>query len=604
MKRKFFLKILGLAALYLAIFVLLAFVQFDDHSRFSKNIGALRISGNIDRQKTGRMQTAGSQIYAVKDGIRMVFSGIEFNLSGEIDNGLAYYIGTEGAKTAAYLETMTVSMNEARFHLSYGQEISFYTDTENKGTALVISALLTNDVEHILIPFKPVYKADVRRNKQGVLTVDYNGAEYIFETNEALTIDENNGLILLSRNDPVVFYRALPSGGEFNFAGFIVSGGMEKALYNDIAQNWLDAAFSGWEQSINAGDADEDTLTAYLAEAARRGILARAVSTVSPPSGGNTARTFLSAPFLGGLNTHLREFAVSERGKISLIASYAGAGLSAYLTDEKIFDYLAHRGDTELFARGIEYIGTLNSAEVSLDMCAGIFEGWLSWNERRGNDNNPFDHLVTRAFALISAHIKKDGQNTSVFVKDETIDVLYNIRLGAALAAYGEAVMNNGWAAVGRSLVISALSIADEDGSISGHIELSGGDFTEVPETDRLDAAQIYRELGLSEFYPHAIGFETTIGRLWAWTASPDIDASFRNNTLDIYAGFPLGETHYMYIFNVPPFSRIQMRNMNYRSDSRFEQYNAPGWLYSSANRVLMLKMVQQTPSELIRITF
>jgi hypothetical protein len=467
MKRRLILKIFGLAALYMAIFVLLAFVQFYDHSRLSKNIGALRITGSIGRQKPGQEHNAGSQVYAVKDDIKIVFPGIEFNLSS-----------------------------------------------------------------------------------------------------------------------------------------FIVSDGMEKALYNDIIQKWLDTAFNGWERDLYSANAGEDAVTAYLAEAVRRGALRQAVGTASPLSGGNTALTFLSAPFLGGLNTHLREFTASEREKMSLIASYTDSNHSAYLTEGKVFDYLARRGDTELFNRGIKYIGTLAPEAVGLDMCAGIFEGWLSWNEWRGNEDNPFGALVTNAFTLILTHIKKDRQNTSVFITDETIDVIYNIRLGAALAAYGETVMNNGVAAIGRSLIISALSFANGDGSISSQIELSGGDFTEAQDADRLSAAQVYRELGLSGFYPHAAGFGQTISRVWAWTASPSIKASFQSNTLDIYVGFPLGETHYMYIFNVPPFSKIQMRNMDYRSDPRFEQYRAPGWLYSIAEQVLMLKMVQQTSTELIRIMF
>jgi hypothetical protein len=85
---------------------------------------------------------------------------------------------------------------------------------------------------------------------------------------------------------------------------------------------------------------------------------------------------------------------------------------------------------------------------------------------------------------------------------------------------------------------------------------------------------------------------------------SSDVDAYFQNNVLDIYVSFPLGETHYLYITNVPYFSRIQMRGMDYRSDPQFEQYNAPGWIYSAAEMVLMVKMVQLSQVELIRLIF
>jgi hypothetical protein len=91
---------------------------------------------------------------------------------------------------------------------------------------------------------------------------------------------------------------------------------------------------------------------------------------------------------------------------------------------------------------------------------------------------------------------------------------------------------------------------------------------------------------------------------VWLWTVSPEINTSFQDSVLDFGITFPIGEAHYVYIFNVQPFSKIQIRNIDYRSDPQFEQYNAPGWLYSSGEKVLMVKILQRSSVEHIRIVF
>jgi hypothetical protein len=55
---------------------------------------------------------------------------------------------------------------------------------------------------------------------------------------------------------------------------------------------------------------------------------------------------------------------------------------------------------------------------------------------------------------------------------------------------------------------------------------------------------------------------------------------------------------------NVKPFSRIQLRGIDWRSDPQFEQYNAPGWMYSAAEQTLMVKIVQQEELDHIKILY
>jgi hypothetical protein len=602
MKFRLFYKIIALGALYFCLLALFAFVQFTGRDGLNRQVGALRVSGLFKRQDKTAMTYTDRNRQMVEDGITVSFRGMEFHLTGNMDNGLAY-IDSEGLVKAAYPETVTFSGNEVRFQLSDGQELSFYADDDSKASALTISALVKDDTEQIMLPFNINDRAVFEYSEFGNFAVKYDNAEYVFETP---LIDQDTGHILLSRINPVAFYRIIPDGEASNFAEFIVSGSMEKPFYNEIIQRWCGLAFAYWERRIAEGAADENIVTAYLAEAARRGALMPALDMI-PASFRRQSASFLSAPFLGRLNASMRGLTLFEETKRSLIASEAKTNPSVFLSEKRVFEYLAQRGNYELFETGIEYIKTLSASDLDLETCAGVLEGWFAWNVLRPDVENPFEELLPKTLTLILTNMKKDKASGYVFAAADYVDVLYNIRLGAAITAYSENINDITWAAVGRSLLISVFSFAamDDSASVSDRLELSDdGEFTLPESADRLTAAEIYAELGYSDFYPHAIGAGPQINGVWLWTISPSVAASFQNNILDFGVTFPPGASHYIYIMNLKPFSRIQLRNIFWRSDPQFEQYNAPGWLYSVAEQILMVKIAQQEEIEHIKILY
>ncbi|MDR2445204.1 MAG: hypothetical protein LBD44_04655 [Spirochaetaceae bacterium] len=579
--------------------------QFTRYLDLNRQIGALRINGSIRRQSEGTVwhRTEGEgREYLVNDGVQLFFGGLEFRLSGSDDDGFAY-VDSDGFVKAAYPETVTISGSEARFHLSGGQELSFYIDNSIYTKNLTISALLKDEIEQILVPFNLYGKAGIGRSGSDDFVVNYQGDEYILE---AANLYEDRRLISLSRADPAVFYGVISDDTMFNISELIVSGSTETQIYNETVQNWCDAAFAYWERLVNAGNRAEDTIACYLAEAGRNGTLTATVNRL-PASLRNGTHTFLLTPFLGKLSGSMAGLLTNERETMSRIVSFSGSASSGFLTEKDTFKYLYAHNNKELFDKGIEYIKSLNPATIDVKMCAGIFEGWLTWNKWIGEDGteNPFDKLLHRAWELISASIKKDKTSGYVFFMDGNIDTLYNIRLGVALTNFSEATGNSGWAAVGRSLVISMLSLTDNELSLNAELKLSAdGSSINEASSQKLTAVQIYRELNFSNFYPHAFGAGKVADGVWFWTISPEVSASFQNNILDFGINFPPGETHYLYILNVKPFSRIQLRNMDWRSDPQFEQYNAPGWRYSPAEQVLMVKIVQLSTFDHIRIVF
>jgi len=117
-------------------------------------------------------------------------------------------------------------------------------------------------------------------------------------------------------------------------------------------------------------------------------------------------------------------------------------------------------------------------------------------------------------------------------------------------------------------------------------------------------ALTLYHWLALSAFYPHATSLGLPGEPMWLWTISPAVSAALDANVLTISVNFPAGETHYLIIRGLRPFAKIQLRGVDYRSDPQFESYNAPGWLYSPQEQALLVKLVQRTENETIKVFF
>jgi hypothetical protein len=183
-------------------------------------------------------------------------------------------------------------------------------------------------------------------------------------------------------------------------------------------------------------------------------------------------------------------------------------------------------------------------------------------------------------------------------------DMEFNLRLGKALWMWAESANRGEWAALGRSLVVSVLSLADGTGTTPPRLLLSGdGQITEDPGP-RISSARLYRILNPGEYYPRPVVIGSGVNGIWAWTAASAVTAAQENNVLDISVSFPAGETHYMMIRGVRPFDKIQLYNIDYRTDPQFERYDSSGWVYSAQDQILLLKMKHQTTVEHIKIFY
>jgi hypothetical protein len=592
-----------LCGFYAIVFVAIALIQFAQQDGFNRKIGSLVVSGKYRFEENTQPALTGENEVLIDDAASVFFGGLEFRLASAEENNSLAIIDFDGIRRRLIPQFMSVADASVRFTMADGSQLAFYVKNNGVSDELIINAHLAEDAISLELPYRLTKNAAIGEQRQSTLIIIHNKQDYTFDRS---ILDTKRGLIEFSHKNPVISYRPHISEEAFNPADYIISGAMGKEFYDGLVMQWCETAQQEWQTHLNDEESDEAIITAYLAAAAHKFDYAGALSRIPETFASSSGQTFLSAPFFGKLESAAKQMTRIDQENQAGLEKAIQEAPEELLKQYKVFDYLLQRGKTTLFDEALQFIKTMQPGSISLEICPGIFEGWLSYNIWHKGKENPFEILATQARLFVSEFLLKDSENPRVFLgQNAVIDVFFNIRLGVAIAAYGDSSGNNEWAAIGRSLVLSALSCSDANGAIAKELSWSStAGFVELESSERLSASMIYPYLGISAYYPHAVGASTVMFGVWLWTASPAIAASYKNNALEFEVTFPVSSPHYLIMFGIRPFSRIQMRDIDYRSDPRFETYNSPGWVYLPQEQTLLVKLVHRSESERVKIFF
>jgi hypothetical protein len=219
----------------------------------------------------------------------------------------------------------------------------------------------------------------------------------------------------------------------------------------------------------------------------------------------------------------------------------------------------------------------------------------------RPNAANPFEAFTENVYQHVANGLRGLGDQVFVFFFVRA-DLVFNLRLGKAMYEWGEKSGDDIWAGLGRSLVLSVISLSNDTGLIPAFLTIGGtGEF--VPSGEQIGSAKLYRLLDNNEYLPHWTA--TDANGVWAWTTASSLNVTENNQQMDIVMRFPAGETHYVMLRNVRPFPLLQIYNTNWRRAVDFESYyNSSGWYYFEQERTLVLKISQRANVETVRIYY
>ncbi|MDR2134016.1 MAG: hypothetical protein LBP27_02825, partial [Treponema sp.] len=515
-------RIFSLLALYCAVFIVLVLVQFTRRGNFTQRIGPMVISGQYRPAGEGERVGPGSPL---SGGVSVYFGGLEFMLKTRDGDGGFALVDAGGGHEEALPEYMALSGDTAKFLLPGGSEVAFTTRYSGGVPEILIDGNFAEGFSGLELPFRLQRSARMREGSDGQFSVYHDGFYYSFS--RSVQGEENSVLSLKAESSPV-FYRAVPEEKSFSPADYIVEQAGSSQSFNEALAKWRDRNFSLWNQNISSRN-DEDTVVAYVCEALRRGSYRAAVAAVSPVFLSGGRRSYESSVYLGGMDLGLRSFTAAEREKISRLSRLINEKSLEFLKESHVFEFFAVRGLINFIDDGVELIRSIDPATLSPDLSPAIFEGCQDLKQWRPHGDNPFERLVDQACYVISEGVRRDENRVLVF-RGGSADIEFNLRLGAALRSWAEGSGNNDWAALGRSLILSALSTGDGSGSVPQTLVLpDAGKSGEAPGT-RLSAARLYRILDSGEYRPRAAVIGSGVNGIWAWTAASSVSAAQDGN--------------------------------------------------------------------------
>jgi len=599
-------RILIFLLLYCLVFVLLVTIQFAKRGGFTQKINNLVVAGQY-RLPGGDDTLLGRQLapneYLLDGEAHVFFGGMDFGLIRGND-GHSLRLTGEGGALEALPERMAISGDSVVFTFPGGTELEFSTQYSGGSLEMTVSAVFPEDVSALELPYKPLRRTVLHDTPDGRFTVSADGENYSFGRSP---MDAERRVLLIGAGGAPVSYRAVPDRKTPSPDDFILPRAKTAEAYNEELTKWRDQNFSLWNRIIPTQN-NEDAVAAFGAEALIRGNYKAAVAAVPAVFLRGSNRSYESSVYLGNLEQAYRSLNSREREKTARISRQINDKSLEFLKEPGVFEYLAVRGNLNFMNAGADLVKTIDPSILALDLCPGILEGYIDWKSFRSGGDNPFERLVDQACFVVSESLRivpadsAGASSARVFsFSGGEAHTEFNLRLGKALLLYGESVQNNTLAGIGRSLILSALSMGDASGMVKMGLVLSETDEF-VESSAGLTTARLYRILNPADPYPRAVMLGPQ--GLWAWTAAQAVNAAQKNDVMDITVSFPAGETHYMLIRGIRPFARLQLYGMDFRSDAQFERYDSSGWVYYSQDQILVLKMRHRTAEERVRIIF
>ncbi|MDR2072805.1 MAG: hypothetical protein LBP60_05170 [Spirochaetaceae bacterium] len=608
MKKSVVPRFLLLLVLYSLVFIVLIQFQFGKRNSFTRRAANMVVQGHYAADRSPVPGT-----YTLTGDAHIFFGGLEFRLGKD-----AVLTGPGGAE-ASVPRTMTITDNAIYFQLVQGPELIFMTQYTGGAIELVIRAELAKDPEEpasedrdpgappeppytsLELPFRPLNTSTIRERGSFLLNTD--GIQYTFNR------ETGTRSILLETQNPAISYRAIPER-QIDLQEFIIPAALNDGEYERAFTFWLDQSYSEWNRtaSRNPGEASdlrglpgnvrEEMITAYMSEALKRGTYKAAAAAVfasyDPPG------SYEGSAYVGRLDSALRILAGVERERSARIARLLNEGSPEFFKEFRVIEYLGIRGYENLMNDVAEMLRSFAPADMTVEQAPGFLEGRLDWEQYNSGGFNPYDRFVDQAIFVITRGLRRDPRGALVFSSlsgPEEADAELNLRLGTALIKYGDSR-----AALGRTLILSTLSLADNAGTVPGRITVNAqGNFAGKPGAPDLGSPRIYRIAGAGSSYARAQALG--LG-LWAWTAAAFIGGNAVLGRTDIEVSFFPGETHYMMIRGIRPFRTMQISGRNVPPDPQFERFDASGWTYSAPEQTLLIKLRHRSPTERISLMY
>jgi hypothetical protein len=525
-------------------------------------------------------------------------------------------VGSDGA---------TAALRELRTHgdgIDIGFEAGFRLELRDAGDGTLSLAVAGGEAGQAVSLAVPARVPGGLRpsGDEPIVTWRRAGRSYYLSLPPGSLIDEGTGRLLLALGAGSREVRLGPVGGEELSARWLAD---QAALVDEAALRigvdaFFDAAWDGWTTTRLSADrtlwrgADgryayrEDLASALLAESlargeypARRTFVAAALDRALRAAPGSVTSASASA-FVGNLREHARRVRVAEAPGIERIRTLLADRDPAIFREPGLVPFVLDHGPFNLVQEIVTLAGELRAGSLEPAVALGVLEAYLDYDEFAAAGGAMAAKAREVARTRLLPLIARVDEGLFVETAGGTADTVVSIRCGAAFVRAATALGDPSLAAIGRTLVASAVALAQADGFLPRTIDLAGG----VAGPADVAPESVYGFIAAGRRLPREIPLHLVVGPgAWLWTAAELIAAEGGPTQLSLTLGFPAGQPHYLMLDGVRSVAKIELHGAAWRPAAEYAQYS-DGWAYDAAEQQLFVKLTGRADTEEIVITY
>ena len=588
---------IALTISYILIIFGIFVIQFTIGKTFYYTIGAMSVSGRDDVDETGN-RTPLLPLHIVA-------------------NGLDFYITDQTPITAKTsnneelsLKVLEYKKTEDSFSVICSNDvlIDFTSYLSETVETVRISVSMPSEIETIYFPWKLTQSARLERQDEQIF-LRYGKDRFIFRGGYGFgNSDDTSELphLILSSSKKTAFYETYIQSESLDFDSIRRIPIASDEEYNKTKQLFRERALDYFSSVISSRNYNEELLTAYMAEKAFNGEYAKALASAPSSLLPKEKRSYISTTFYGNLVQNDNSLAAYQRKFLSGIESGIARAEISVFDREALIPFLINNSRANLISALEKMASNAKQEDLNSFLAAGLLEAAMDYAFYFPNKQNLFMENSEQYETVLKDSLISIDTGLYISSDKKTIDTEKTLRTASVLIRYGSSYPDKGtWKAVGQALYSSIFSLGGNSSSLPASFDIQGDKAKKLGlmanDALILHAEKLYSvAVKDNPYYPHeeSLALKAEPG-IWAWTSARDINVL--KNDAKIFSfriSAKAGDTHYMIIRGIRPFYRIQIHEIDFRTDPRFEMYNSSGYVYDERTRTLLLKMKHKKDDE------
>ena len=568
-------KFLGLSALYSLIILGIFLLQFRSETALSQSFGNLRLQ-LVETQSD-------SQQKHLKNTFQSTYKGLILFAD---DQNPAIITKTDGTTQAIAIQSWQ-EIDASNFILNFEQGINLQFSVKAGGADdyLSLEAQLPEEIEAIALSYKPNSGYLVTEQTARRVIISSKTQEYEITAAEITPIH-----LVLSNKEQFVTYSIFDPLNAFEFAMTRDLPMAAETTFTETISKFKSDFIQLASQSLS-DTSTEQLVVAYIAAMAENRQYKEALKKIPSNLKTSSRRTYLSAPYfntLASMNTSLIRHMENRSSMITYAIQQKNLDI---FTIQDLAEILCTLEGKDVVTKLVTMPASLPDFRPSIAQAAGIINTYTRLSSFDRTLAQSLMPVLEKSLEIISAACSLENNLIRLEENEAPLPILDSISVGMAMIAYGNLTGNMDYKATGYLIINSYIS---PEVSANLHIMTELYPIV-VPH---------------NTYYPH-IKIVANIANsgnnkpVWAWTIAQNINYNKQSNgDVIITMDFPQGEINHSIFNGIKPFRRIDIYDMPFRTDPKFESYNSSGYVYNAETQTMFFKSLHKAQRETIKLYY